>query len=103
MPLETARHFPFRYNVILANAPRESGVYALFKDREPLYVEEADSIYVGLLHYFEQGNGALPAERPTAFAFETCTPERRKGRLVQSVFRLQPAHTERSELKAHEG
>ena len=102
LPLETARHFPFRYNVILANAPRESGVYALFRGEESLYVDEADNIYMGLLTHFDHNQGALSVETPTSFAFEVCAPERRKARLLQLVFRCQPTHTERADLKVRE-
>lgn len=103
MPLETARHYPFRYGVIQANAPRESGVYALFRGEESLYVDEADNIYKGLLNHMEHHNGVLQPETPTSFAFEVCTPERRKARLAQFVFKCHPTYTERADLKAQEG
>jgi hypothetical protein len=101
VPLDTARHFPFRYGVIQANAPRESGVYALFRGSEALYVNEADNIYIDLLHHLD--HPALVTEAPTSFAFEVCGADRRRERVTQFVFRRHPAHTERTDLKAQEG
>ena len=101
MPIETARRYPFQYGVILANAPRDSGVYALFDGGDLLYVGEAASIYTRLLDHFDQRNFA-EFETPTTFAFEVCPMEARKALLMELVFKLRPPYTDRPELKLRE-
>jgi hypothetical protein len=101
MSIETARHYPFQYGIILANAPRDSGLYALFKGEDLLYVGEAASIYIGLLNHFDRID-ATEFETPTAFAFEVCPMETCKVRLMELVFKLRPPYTERPELKLRE-
>lgn len=102
MSLERAVRYPFQYGIILANAPRSSGVYALFKGDELLYVGEAESIYTRLLDHLEQINCVFIPEGPTAFAFESCSAEERKARLIDLVFKWRPPYTERPELKVRE-
>jgi len=102
LSLEAARRYEFRYGVIQANAPRDSGVYALFRGEEWLYVGEADSIYIGLLRHLDLKNAALNNAIPTSFAFEACPPELRTAKLVELVFKYRPTHTERTELKVRE-
>ncbi len=101
MSIETTRRYVFRYGVILANAPRASGVYALFKDDELLYVGEAESIYIGLLNYLDRQE-SLEFQMPTAFSFDVCPLEARKARVMELVFKLRPPYTERPELKVQE-
>jgi hypothetical protein len=102
LSLEAARRYEFRYGVIQANAPRYSGVYALFRGEEWLYVGEADSIYIGLLKHLDLKNVASGEGATTSFAFEVCPPELRTAKLVELVFKYCPAHTERRELKVRE-
>ena len=102
MSLEAARRYEFQYGVIQANAPRYSGVYALFRGEEWLYVGEADSIYIGLLKHLDLKNAGLNHAVPTSFAFEACPPELRTAKLVELVFKYCPTHTERTELKVRE-
>jgi hypothetical protein len=93
MPLETARRYAFRYGWILANAPRASGVYALFRGEEFYSVDEADSIYLALMNQWDRKNDAINVEIPTSFAFEMCAPERRNARLAQLLFKCRPTYT----------
>ena len=102
MPLETARRYNFRYGGIVANAPRASGVYALYRGEELYSVDEADSIYIALLDQWSQKNDAISVNIPTSFAFEMCAPERRNSRLAQLVFRCRPTYTAHAQLKARE-
>jgi hypothetical protein len=99
--IETSRRYVFQYGVILANAPRASGVYALFKEDELLYVGEAESIYIGLLNHLDRQD-SLEFQMPTTFAFEVCPLEARKVRMMELVFKLRPPYTERPELKVRE-
>lgn len=100
--LQTARHYTFRYGVILANAPRESGVYGLFRGEELLYVGGADNIYAGLMNHLDRKDRVLNCETPTSYAFEVCRPEERRARLVELVFACHPTYAERPELKVRE-
>ncbi len=103
MPLETARRYSFGLGGILANAPRASGVYALFRGEELCHVDEADSIYTALLNHWDQKKSAGKAEVPTSFAFEKCTTrEGRSVRVAQLVFQCRPAYIVRQELAARE-
>ena len=102
MPLETAHRFNFQYGGILANAPRSSGLYALYKGDELFFVDEADSIYGALLDHWDQRKGTEEVDMPTEFAFERCVSWRRNVRLAQLVFKCRPTHTARQELKARE-
>src|SRR5579863_131437 len=102
MPLETARHYLFAFGGILANAPRASGVYALYSGEELSYVDVADSIYNALLDHWDRLKTAIDAQAPTSFAFERCNPEMRGARLAQLVLRCRPPHTGHPELLARE-
>ena len=72
----------------------------MLRGEEWLYLGEADSVFAGLLSYFERHNDST--ELPMAFTFETCGPEKRTARLVQLVFKCHPKHTNRAELVARE-
>ncbi|HTQ57386.1 MAG TPA: hypothetical protein VMI94_23110 [Bryobacteraceae bacterium] len=102
MPLETAHRYNFRYGGILANAPRASGVYALYRGEELYHIDGSDSIYSALMGHWDQTNGSLSADMPTSFAFERCDSENRHALLVQLVFRCRPTESGRPELKARE-
>jgi excinuclease UvrABC nuclease subunit len=101
MSIETARRYPFQYGVILANAPRDSGLYTLFKGDDLLYVGDAASICTRLLDHFDQRNFSEFGP-PTTFAFEVCPMEVRKVLLMELVFKLRPPYTERPELRIRE-
>lgn len=100
--LETARRFTFRYGWIVANAPRQSGIYALYRGAELLCIDDADSIFSALLNYWDQRKDSADLEIPTSFAFEVCAPEKRYLRLTQLVFRHRPSQTGHTELMARE-
>ena len=102
MYLENAKHYELRYGVIMANAPRSSGVYALFNGEELLYVGEARNIFSKLIEHLYGGNPILMSEEPTAFAFEYCSAEARTVRFMELVFKWRPPYTERPELKIQE-
>ena len=99
MPLDTARRYAFQHGVIVANAPRSPGIYALFCDEQLCYVDEADNIYLALLKHFGRHNHAYV---PTTFAFETSASTDRTARVFQLVFKHRPIDTARRELKARE-
>ncbi len=101
MSIETARRYPFQYGVILANAPRDSGLFALFKGNDLLYIGDAASIYTRLLDHFDQRDSS-EFETPTAFAFELCPVEAHAALLMELIFKLRPPYTDRPELKLHE-
>jgi|SRR5579862_4162359 len=94
MPLDTARRYTFQYSGILANAPRDSGIFALFMGDKLSYIDGADSIYSALLDQWDQKRtGATDTEMPTSFAFERCDPDRRHSRVAQLVFKCRPSDT----------
>ena len=101
--LETARRYEFRAGIVTANAPRESGVYALYRGAELLLIDETDNIFACLMNLVA-GSGLavwdLPA--PDAWAFEVCSPGRRRSRLMHLVFRYKPLRTRRPEFKFRE-
>jgi len=102
MSLENSRRYDFRYGHILANAPRDSGVFALFREESWLYVGEANSICTGLLDRLEKNRRVSTPEPATSFAFEVCPPEHRTARLVAVVFKHRPMHCDRPEFLLRE-
>jgi len=98
--LETARHYEFKANLIAANAPRTSGLYALFQGAGILLIGESDNIFASLMDHLH-GRGPS-ASAVSAFAYEVCSPERRRIRHRELVFRYKPAYTDRPELKLRE-
>jgi hypothetical protein len=100
--VETARRYDFRYGTILANAPRESGIYALFLDEQLLYIGDADNMLVGLMDRLDRPDLIAPGVVPTSFAFETCIPEHRRVRLFGLIFKHNPTYVDYPELKLRE-
>ena len=100
--MDSARRYAFRHGVILANAPRASGIFALFKKKQLLYLGEANSIFAGLMNYLDRLDGE-EFEYPSAFSFEACAPEHRRLRLTQLIFKYRPRYNpDHPELNSRE-
>lgn len=102
MPVETARRYDFQYGGIAANAPRDSGVFALFRGEELCYVDGAASIYSALMDLWHQKGDTPHLGSATSFSFERCVSEWRYSHTKQVIFRLRPAWNDRPDLKARE-
>src|SRR5215469_10093663 len=100
--VNTARRYDCRYGTILANAPRESGIYALFLDEQLLYIGEADNILVGVMDRFDRPDLIGSDVVPTSFSFEPCLPEHRRVRLFGLIFKYNPTYVDYPELRLRE-
>jgi len=81
----------YNYASIVANAPAQSGVYALFKSGDWIYVGESGEIQARLLQHFNRDNPCITQHAPTGFQFELVAGEaQRKARQNQLILALKP-------------
>jgi|GEM_PF-2353226 len=90
--------YPFEYGVIMANAPRTSGVYGLFNDKGCIYIGEADNIHRKLMEHLFEDDSPLKRKDPTGFVFEICSADKRRWMHTVFTSRYRPVCTERPEL-----
>jgi hypothetical protein len=84
--------FPFTEGSIRANAPQQSGVYALYRPDGFVYVGESGNIQNRLLeHLWGVGdNPLILAAKPTGFCFELAPEWQRGPRELQLIAALNP-------------
>jgi excinuclease UvrABC nuclease subunit len=82
--------FPDNYASIVANAPAQSGVYALFKPGVWIYVGESGDIRARLLQHLNGDNPCITQNAPTGFQFELVAANQRVARQNQLILALKP-------------
>jgi|YelNatPaOPRAMG01_1025707.scaffolds.fasta_scaffold220616_2 hypothetical protein len=97
-----ASPYSFSYGVILANAPRTSGVYGLFNGAECIYIGETENVFRALMGHLLETETAVSKKGPTGFVFEVCRAENRKALQALFTSRFRPACTDRPELLIRE-
>jgi hypothetical protein len=98
MSFEKTSPHPFSYGVIMANAPRTSGIYGFFNATERIYVGAADNIYRKLMEHLFENDTPVKRRDPTGFVFEICSAEERSGLNAVFTSRYRPVCTDRPEL-----
>ena len=96
MPFATFAGWNFTQDAILANAPKGSGVYAIFKQGAWLYVGESGDIQARLLQHLNQPEQCIQQREPTGFLFELWPADRRVKRRNELIQELHPPCNARS-------
>jgi excinuclease UvrABC nuclease subunit len=65
---------------ILVNAPKQSGVYAIYNANVWIYVGEGQDIQARLLAHFNGDNACITRYAPTGFQFELVAANQRVAR-----------------------
>lgn len=87
--------FAFERLSILANAPRASGVYALFNPQRWIYAGETGDIQARLLEHLNGDNRCITLARPTGFQFELPPAQQRVARQDALILQLRPKCNQR--------
>ena len=72
--------FPYNFASILARAPAQGGVYALFKDGVWIYIGETGDIRSRLLQHLNGDDHCITTNAPAAFQFELVKANQRVAR-----------------------
>ena len=72
--------FPWTYQSIMANAPDQSGVYAIYNQNQWIYFGEGKSVRARLLAHWNGDNPCILTNNPTGFNFELMTEAQRVAR-----------------------
>jgi excinuclease UvrABC nuclease subunit len=78
---------------IAAYAPRESGVYGIYKEGTWIYIGEARDIEARLYEHLRgesDQSARILRQRPTGFIFERCDARTRTTREAQLIAELTP-------------
>ena len=86
-----AESFPFNTDSVFINAPSESGVYALLKDQEWVYVGESKDIQTRLFEHLRTNDSCLVRHAPNLFQFEPCPTGKRMEHQDVLILALKPA------------
>ena len=81
-----ARLYPFDEKSVLAYAPRQSGVFALFSDAACLYVGESSDLRSQLMQHLKDKDGGL------AFSYECVPAMSRSRRCAELTIELRPVY-----------
>jgi hypothetical protein len=83
----------FQYTTIsvLANAPKQSGVYVIYSLCGNIYVGESGDIRTRLLQHLKEDNGCITRCGATLFAYELVPEQSRVARQDVLILELQPA------------
>ena len=78
---------------VIANAPAQSGVYAIYREGAWIYIGESSNIETRLLeHIRRQENLCIPRSNPTHFAYELVVGERQRiARQDALIIELRPS------------
>lgn len=82
--------FSFDADSIFMNAPNESGVYALLKDQEWVYVGETKDIQSRLFEHLRTDEKCIVRYAPNSFQFEPCSADKRVERQDELILALKP-------------
>lgn len=80
--------FSFTRASILASAPAQSGVYAIYNPQSFIYFGEGQDIRARLLDHLNGDNPCILRHQPTGFVFETADAYLRVGRQDQLILQL---------------
>jgi hypothetical protein len=75
---------------IIASVPNVSGVYAIWKPLQWIYVGEADDVLRRLLEHFDGDNACINQAIPTGCGFELLQPGARVARQEALIAELGP-------------
>lgn len=82
--------YPFTVSGIIANAPNNSGVYALYNARTWVYVGESGDIQARLLQHVNENGTCIKHQGATNFVYELCDAANRVRRQDQLILSLGP-------------
>lgn len=75
---------------ILASAPTQSGVYAIYNASAFIYIGEGQDIRARLLDHLNGDNSCVIRQTPTGFVFETVSATQRVARQDVLILSLTP-------------
>lgn len=87
--------FGFNEATVLASAPQQSGVYALYNSNSWVYVGESENIQRRLLEHLRSDNLRISSARPTGFCFESVSSHQRVARQDVLIAQLGPLANQR--------
>lgn len=93
MGFDNAGSFPFSEQGIAKYAPRDSGVYGIFNDREWIYIGEAKDMETRLYEHVRgqsEQSTRISRRNPTSYVFERCDAATRVKREVALIRELDP-------------
>ena len=91
MPWSTAPPAPAPRESVVASAPAQSGVYAIFTSARWIYFGEGQDIRARLLQHVNGDNACITKAVPTAFSFELVAgADKRLGRQNALILELRP-------------
>ena len=73
-----------------ANVPATSGVYAVFRPREWIYIGESGDLPARMLQHLNGDNPRITQENPTGFQFEQVPEHQRVARQNHLIATLNP-------------
>jgi len=79
--------FPWTYASIIASAPTQSGVYAIYNQRW-IYFGEGQDVRARLLAHLNGDNQCITQAGPTGFVFELSPANQRVARQDQLIVEL---------------
>jgi hypothetical protein len=77
---------------VLAKAPADSGLYALFTRDKWIYIGEAENIQVHLLQHLNSPGPLVLRYGVTSFAYECVLPEARAARQQELIAEFSPLY-----------
>ena len=95
MPWTNGASYHYNQIAILANAPAQSGVYALYTAARWVYIGESGDIRARLLQHLTGDNPLIIAAMPTSFSFELVPAAQRVARQNILIAELRPACNQR--------
>jgi hypothetical protein len=90
MPWKGTTKFALGIFTVLAKAPADSGLYALFTREEWIYIGEAENIQVHLLQHLNSPDPLVLRYGVTSFAYECVPLEARATRQQELIAEFNP-------------
>lgn len=80
---------------ITASVPMSSGVYAIWRQGEWIYVGESQDLYRRLLEHVDGDNACITGRAPTMCGYELCPSDQRMQRQNALILELRPTCNQR--------
>lgn len=93
MPFANNTGYDFTEIGIATYAPRESGVYGIYKSGEWIYIGEAKDMEARLYEHLRkesEQSARIWKRNPTGYVFERCDATKRKDREAALILELSP-------------
>ena len=90
MPWHDRTSYPFNRASVIANAPMQSGVYALHSETRWIYVGESGDILARLIQHLDGDSACIGLFRNLTFSYELLPEMVRAGRLDELITKFRP-------------